>query len=188
MTNGQTFGIKTAVFSAFPARKMSNRFKFVANSASLSAAVRRRKLHIVRGCGKPRRLLTPLLLLSVKSHATARRRKLRIVRGCGKPRRLLTPLLLLSVKSHAAALLLACKRARDAPPCYQLFTGETRSRRLTLATNFLRYQTLRLSVKPRYFKYVNLYAYNFIIKCVKMTAKNRSPLQSFFLVEIIRSF
>ena len=82
----------------------------------------RRKLHIVCGC-VPRRLLIPLFLTSVKSHAAARRRKLRIACGC-VPRRLLTPLLLLSVKSHAAALLLACKRARDAPPCYQLFTGK----------------------------------------------------------------
>ena len=96
----------------------------------------RHKLHIVCGC-VPRRLLIPLFLTSVKSHASVRRRKLRIVYGCVS-RRLLTPLLLLSVKSHAAALLLACKRARDAPPCYQLFTGKTRSRRLTLATNFLR--------------------------------------------------
>ena len=31
-------------------------------------------------------------------------------------------LLLLSEKSHAASLLLACKRARDAPTCYQLFS------------------------------------------------------------------
>ena len=67
---------------------------------------------------------------SVKSHAAARRRKLRIVRGCGKPRRLLTPLLLLSVKSHAAVRLFACKRAHG---------------RLTFATNFLRYQAVRLS-------------------------------------------
>ena len=106
--------------------------------------MRRHKLRIVCGC-VPRRLLTPLLLLSVKSHAAARRHKLRIACGCGEPRRLLTPLFLLSVKSHAAALLLVCKRTRDAPPCYQLFTGKTRSRRLTLAINFLRYQTVRFS-------------------------------------------
>ena len=31
-------------------------------------------------------------------------------------------LLLLSEKSHVASLLLACKRARDAPTCYQLFS------------------------------------------------------------------
>ena len=123
----------------------------------------RHKLHIVCGC-VPRRLLIPLFLTSVKSHASARRRKLRIVRGCGEPRRLLTPLLLLSVKSHAAALLLACKRARDAPPCYQLFTGKTRSRRLTFATNFLRYQSVRLSVKNLYLKSAKFYA---VIQCIK---------------------
>ena len=98
----------------------------------------RHKLHIVSGCGKPRRLLIPLFLTSVKSHAAARRRKLRIVRGCGEPRRLLTPLLLLSVKSHASVRLFACKRAHNgslllptfyggnalttAHACYQLFT------------------------------------------------------------------
>ena len=108
-------------------------------------AARRHKLRFAVGCGKPRRLLTPLLLLSVKSHAAARRHKLRIACGCGEPRRLLTPLFLLSVKSHAAALLLVCKRTRDAPPCYQLFTGKTHSQRLTLAANFLRYQTVRFS-------------------------------------------
>ena len=36
--------------------------------------------------------------------------------------RTLTPSFLLSEKSHAASLLLACKRARDAPTCYQLFS------------------------------------------------------------------
>ena len=35
---------------------------------------------------------------------------------------MLTPSFLLSEKSHAASLLLACKRARDAPTCYQLFS------------------------------------------------------------------
>ena len=106
---------------------MSNRFKFATNYTSLSAAVRRRKLRIVHGCGKPRRLLTPLLLLSVKSHATARRRKLRIVCGCGKPRRLLTPLLLLSVKSHASVRLFACKRAHDGSLLLPTFYGIRRA-------------------------------------------------------------
>ena len=55
----------------------------------------RHKLHIVCGCGEPRRLLIPLFLTSVKSHAAARRHKLRIACGCGEPRRLLTPLFLL---------------------------------------------------------------------------------------------
>ena len=36
--------------------------------------------------------------------------------------RTLSPSFLLSEKSHAASLLLACKRARDAPTCYQLFS------------------------------------------------------------------
>ena len=35
---------------------------------------------------------------------------------------MLTPSFLLSEKSHAASLLLACKRARNAPTCYQLFS------------------------------------------------------------------
>ena len=101
-----------------------------------------------------------------------RRRKLRIVRGC-VPRRLLTPLLLLSVKSHAAALLLACKRTRDAPPCYQLFTGgnaltggslllptftgENALATLRLAANFLRYHTIRF-LKKLYLKQAYPYA------------------------------
>ena len=128
-------------------------FRCSSLSVKSHAAARRRKLRIVRGCGKPRRLLTPLLLLSVKSHAAARRHKLRIACGC-VPRRLLTPLFLLSVKSHAAIRLFACKRAHNgsfllptfygenalttAHSCYQLFTGKTRSQRLILATNFLR--------------------------------------------------
>ena len=57
------------------------------------------------------------------------RRKLHIVCGC-VPRRLLIPLLLTPVKSHAAVRLFACKRAHG---------------RLTFATNFLRYQAVRLS-------------------------------------------
>ena len=69
------------------------------------------------------------------------RHKLHIVCGYGKPRRLLIPLFLTSVKSHAAALLLACKRARDAPPCYQLFTGK-RARDAPPCCRFLRYQAV----------------------------------------------
>ena len=84
--------------------------------------MRRHKLRIVCGC-VPRRLLTPLFLLSVKSHAAVRRHKLHIVCGCGKPRRLLIPLFLTSVKSHAAIRLFACKRAHDGSLLLPTFYG-----------------------------------------------------------------
>ena len=63
-----------------------------------------RNLLYVYGCGRR------------SSSRTAYRLRLR-----SSPR-MLTPSFLLSEKSHAASLLLACKRARDAPTCYQLFS------------------------------------------------------------------
>ena len=54
-----------------------------------------------------------------------RRRKLHI--ACGgffaKAAGVLIPLLLLFAKGHAAPSLLACRRARNAPACYQPFSG-----------------------------------------------------------------
>ena len=54
--------------------------------------------------------------VTLSSSRTAYRLRLR-----SSPRTL-TPSFLLSEKSHAASLLLACKRARDAPTYYQLFS------------------------------------------------------------------
>ena|GEM_PF-2458241 len=50
-----------------------------------------------------------------------------------------------SAKSHAAPLLLACKRAHDAPACYQLFAG-----RACAAASFLyrHYTSERLALVP----------------------------------------
>ena len=68
--------------------------------------LRRRKLRIACGCGKPRRLLTPLLLLSVKSHAAVR--------------------LFACKRAHNGSLLLPTFYGKNAlttaHACYQLFT------------------------------------------------------------------
>ena len=68
----------------------------------------RHKLHIVCGCGKPRRLLTPLFLLSVKSHAAIR--------------------LFACKRAHDGSLLLPTFYGENAlttaHSCYQLFTGK----------------------------------------------------------------
>ena len=67
----------------------------------------RHKLHIVCGCGKPRRLLIPLFLTSVKSHAAVR--------------------LFACKRAHDGALLLSTfygiNALTTAHSCYQLFTG-----------------------------------------------------------------
>ena len=69
-------------------------------------SVERTFCNLLYVCGRGRR----------SSSRTAHRLRLR-----SSPRTL-SPSFLLSEKSHAASLLLACKRAHDAPTCYQLFS------------------------------------------------------------------
>ena len=59
---------------------------------------------------------------------------------------MLTPSFLLSEKSHAASLLLACKRARDAPTCYQLFSVSG-GRVLCIVLSACRRKTLENAVR-----------------------------------------
>ena len=91
----------------------------VAKTAKLRPALRR-VTSACLSCSSSPKKVTPRLCCSLvnalSSSRTAYRLRLR-----SSPRTL-TPSFLLSEKSHAASLLLACKRARNAPTCYQLFS------------------------------------------------------------------